>query len=357
MNIKLLFLLTFLFIFPYNGISETSISETDNIDIDQPTKIYRSFGTILPLTGKYSRLGERSLRGIRTAVEHTDQFGNYHVFVKDSKSTAEGASKAYTQLTSEINPLFVVGPVPSNHVEAIEKSNPIINQPVAIFPIIENKTHRKNIVSFYLPIDSQVKTLVDFSLRDLKLKRFAVLSPDTGVGKMYSDKFSSYLKRNTGKIVYRGSYNPDLSDLDTHIKWIESYKVDAIFIPDSAKNSTFVIKNIISDDDITNVIFLGPNTWNSEIFYNLSKDDFDGIVHKIVFTDFIDKNSEDWINFSNLYKTLFNEKPGSYEYQVYLATLYFLENDLRREIVSSNNTLIPKAYILTINDGRIVRLK
>ncbi len=356
MKIKFLLLLTFLFLFPSNGISENSIIES-GIEEPPPPAIHRSFGTILPLTGKYSSLGERSLRGIRTAVEHTDQFGNYHVFVKDSRSTAEGASAAYKQLVSETTPLFVVGPVPSNHVTAIEKSSLRINQPIAIFPIFKNKTHRNNIVSFYLPIDAQVKTLVDFSLRDLKLKRFAVLSPDTGVGKLYAEKFSNYLKRNTGKIVYKGSYNPNLSDLDTHIKWIESYKVDAIFIPDSAKNSTFVIKNIIADDDITNVIFLGPNTWNSEIFYNLSKNDFDGIVHKIIFTDFIDKNSEDWINFSNHYKTLFNEKPGSYEYLVYLATLYFLEKDLRREIVSTNNSLTPKAYILTIDNGKIVRLK
>ncbi|MEE9192938.1 MAG: hypothetical protein V3U21_00205, partial [Thermodesulfobacteriota bacterium] len=81
------------------------------------------------------------------------------------------------------------------------------------------------------------------------------------------------------------------------------------------------------------------------------------VVHKIIFTDFIDKSSEDWINFSNLYKTLFNEKPGSYEYQVYLATIYFLENDLQRQIVSSNNSLTPKSHILTISEGRIVRLK
>lgn len=361
MKIKILSFLILALLLPSVSSAETGARpETVVEDVQpqlQPTVVSRPFGTILPLTGKYSKLGERSLRGIRTAIEQTDQFGSYHVFVKDSKSTSEGASIAYRQLTSEITPLFVIGPVPSTHVSGIENSNPVISQPVAIFPIFNNKAHRNNIISFYLPMDYQVKTLADFSLRDLKLKKFAVLSPDTGVGDLYSSKFSKYLKRNGGKIVYSGSYNPDLSDLDTHIKWLESYKLDAIFIPDSAKNSTFVIKHIISDDDITNVIFLGPNTWNSEIFYNLSKNDFDGIVHKIIFTDFIDKNSEDWINFSNLYRTLFNERPGSYEYQVYLATLFFLEKDLRREIVSSNNSLTPKAHILTIDDGRIVRLK
>ena len=354
MNLKILSLLTLLLILPFPAGSQT---EEEIVEVEQPPKIYRSFGTILPITGKYSKLGERSLRGIRTAVEHADQYGNYHVFVKDSASTAEGASTAYKQLISEINPLFVVGPVPSNHVLMIEKTNPSINQPIAIFPVIRSGAHRNNIVSFYLPAESQVRSLADFSLRDLKLKKFAVLSPDTKVGRLYSKNFSVYVKRNGGRIIYDGSYNPDLSDLDTHIKWLESFNPEAIFIPDSAKNSTFVIKNIISDDDITNVIFLGPNTWNSEIFYSLSKDDFDGIVHKIIFTDFIDKNSEEWMDFSNLYKTLFNEKPGSYEYQVYLATLYFLEKDLSRQIVSTNNTLSPKAHILTITDGKIVRLK
>lgn len=351
MKIKFLFFLLILVSYPHAGSSETVEKNF------QLRKNYRSFGSILPITGKYSQLGERSLRGIRTAIQHTGQFGQYHVFVKDSKSTIEGASAAYKQLTSEISPLFVIGPVPSNHLKLIEETTSFINQPIVIFPVFEFSPRNRNIVSFYLPIDNQVKTLVDFSLRDLNLKKFAVLYPDTGVGKLFSKQFSNYLNINGGKIVYSGSYNPDLSDLDTHIKWIESYKIDAIFIPDSAKNSTFVIKNIISDDDITNVIFLGPNTWNSEIFFNLSKNDFDGVIHKIIFTDFIDKGSEDWINFSNLYKTLFNEEPGSYEYQVYLATIYFLENDLQRQIVSSNNSMTPKSHIFTISEGKIVRLK
>jgi len=351
MKIKIIFFLIILVSFPYTGITETN---ENNLQL---RKNYKSFGSILPITGKYSQLGKRSLRGIRTAIQRTAQFGQYNVFVKDSKSTTEGASAAYKQLTSEISPLFVIGPVPSNHLKFIEEANSVINQPIVIFPVFDANTHHENIKSFYLPVDKQVRTLVDFSLRDLNLKRFAVLYPDTGVGKIYSKQFSNYLNINGGKIVYSGGYNPDLSDLDTHIKWIESYKLDAIFIPDSAKNSTFVIKNIISDDDITNIIFLGPNTWNSEIFFNLSKNDFDGIVHKIIFTDFIDKDSEDWISFRTLYKTLFNEEPGSYEYQVYLATIYFLENDLQRQIVSSNNSMTPESHIFTINEGRIVRLK
>ena len=354
MKFKIISLLIILLVLPHAGFSET---EAEIADDEPPTKLYRSFGTILPLTGKYSSLGERSLRGVRTAVEEADKYGNYHVFVKDSMSTPEGASAAYRQLTSEIDPLFVVGPVPSTHLSIIEKTTPVIKQPMAIFPVFGSGKHRQNIISFYLPVEKQVKSLADFSMRDLKLRRFAVLAPDTKAGKLYSDSFSGYVKRNAGKIVYNGSYNPDLSDLDTHIKWIESYKLDAIFIPDSAKNSTIVIKYIISDDDITNVIFLGPNTWNSEVFYNISKNDFDGVVHKIIFTDFIDKKSEDWINFSNLYVRLFNEKPGSYEYLVYLATLYFLEKDLSRQIVTTGNILSPKAHILTITDGEVVRLK
>ena len=351
MKITILFLLLFL-VFSPHAVNSESVEHND-----QPQKYYRSFGSILPVTGKFSKLGERSLKGIRTAIQHAAQFGQYHVFVKDTKSTSEGASAAYRQLVSEITPLFIIGPVPSNHINLIEEYNASLNQPLVIFPVFDVNSRRKDIVSFYLPIDNQVKNLVNFSIGDLKIKKFAVLYPDTGAGKLFSKHFSHYLNVYGGKIVYKGAYNPDLSDLNTHIKWLESYKFDAIFIPDGAKNSTFVIKNIISDDDITNVIFLGPNTWNSEIFFNLSKNDFDGIVHKIIFTDFINKESEDWINFSNLYKALFNEEPGSYEYQVYLATIYFLEKDLNQKILSGNNSLKPKPHIFTIQDGRILRLK
>ena len=92
MKIKIIFLLIILLFSPHTGITET-----DEIDL-QPPKYSRSFGSILPITGKYSLLGERSLRGIRTAIQHAAQFGQYHVFVKDSKSTAEGAAAAYKKL-------------------------------------------------------------------------------------------------------------------------------------------------------------------------------------------------------------------------------------------------------------------
>jgi len=67
MNIKNIFLLILIFIFPQAGSSETNVEDNSS----QP--VYRLFGTILPITGKYSQLGEKSLRGIRTAIEQTDK--------------------------------------------------------------------------------------------------------------------------------------------------------------------------------------------------------------------------------------------------------------------------------------------
>jgi len=357
-------IILFISVFSSNTILSFSqeIVVEDHENVNQPVFI-GTFGCILPLTGKYAKLGEMALKGVRTAVDNASNYGEYKILVKDSMSTKEGAFNAYNQIVSEANPLFIVGPLPSKHILDIETKSTTTNVPVVIFPVFGRTNSRRNIHSYYLPINSQIKTLADYSLRDLKLKNFAILSPDTAVGSNISRSFKEYLNRKGGKIVYDGVYATDLNDIDIHVQWMQAYKLDAIFIPDGAENSSYVIKKIISDDDIANVIFLGPNTWNSNVFYDLSKDDFDGVLYKIIFTDFINTRSKDWINFSNLYYSLYNERPNTFQFQIYSATLYFLEKDLRKRVgevirLNSNDfSLEPKPILFTIEKGDVVKLK
>ncbi|MGI9535219.1 MAG: ABC transporter substrate-binding protein [Thermodesulfobacteriota bacterium] len=334
----------------------------DDETITKP-EFFGTFGCILPLTGNYSKLGEMAIKGVRTAVENAGQYGEYKILIKDSMSTKEGAYIAYNQILSESNPLFIVGPLPSNHITDIEGKSNYHHVPVVIFPVFDRKNSRKNIHSYYLPINSQIRTLADYSLKDLKLKNFAILSPQTSVGSNISRSFKNYLKKKGGKIVYDGRYEADLNDIDVHVQWLQAYKLDAVFIPDGAENSSYVIKKIISDDDIANVIFLGPNTWNSKIFYELSKNYFDGVLYKIIFTDFINTKSRDWTKFTNLYFSLYNEWPNTFQFQIYSATLYFLEKDLKKrnieelKLISEDISLEPRTMIFTIENGNVLKLK
>ena len=341
----------------------TSVTQglSQEIPAEEVKRYMGSFGCIVPLTGNYSKLGEMALRGVSTAAQAVNSIANYRIILKDSNSTEKGAYYAYNQILKESNPRFIIGPLPSNHVTEIEKNSPTIDVPLVIFPVLDRAANRNNVVSFYLPVKNQVESLVDYSVNDLRLRNFAIISPDTAVGNRFTSQFKNSLQRSEGKLVYEGKYGPDLSELDLHIMWLESYKIDAIFIPDGAKNSSFVIRKIITDDDIANIIFLGPNTWNSDMFYSLSKDNFDGVLYKIVFADFINTKSEDWIKFSNMYTSLYGSRPNTLEYQIYLATLYFLEKDIRAQTGIDtglvNVSLSPRPMIFTIQDGRIVKLK
>lgn len=336
---------------------------TEGTETTTAPEYYGTFGCILPLTGDFSKLGEMALKGVSAAVENVRVYGEYKILIKDSMSTKEGAYIAYNQILSESNPIFIVGPLPSKHIVDIENMSSSLNVPEVIFPVFDRANSKRNIHSYYLPISSQIMTLADYSLKDLKLKNFAILSPDSPAGLNISLSFKDYLKRNGGKIVYEGEYATDLNDVDVQVEWMQSYKMDAIFIPDGAENSSYVIKKIIADDDITNVIFLGLNTWNSNIFYDLSKDDFDGVLYKIIFSDFINTKSEDWIKFSNLYYSLYNERPNTFHFQIYTATLYFLEKDLKKrsgepvKFTSKAISLEPNPMIFTIENGSVIKLQ
>ena len=363
---SVLSLLIFLIsIISYNAVysQETVTEDAERADTITGPEFYGTFGCILPLTGDYSKLGELALKGVRTAVENAGNYGEYKIVLKDSMSTKEGAFLAYREILSESNPLFILGPLPSNHIADIESKSGSINVPLVIFPVFERPDSWRNIHSYYLPMNSQIITLADYSLKDLRLKKFAILNPSTPVGSNMAGLFKNYLKKKGGKIVYEGEYAPDLNDIGVQIQWLQAYSFDAVFIADGAENSSYVIKKIIADDDIANVIFLGPNTWNSNIFYDLSRNDFDGVLYKIIFTDFINTKSEDWVKFSNYYYSLYEERPNTFQFQIYIATLNFLEKDIKKrnneavKLALEHRSLKPKPMIFTIENGKVVKIK
>lgn len=343
---------------------------------EEVTTNYRwSLGCLFPLSGKYSFLGDRALRGVRVAVESSEVGKFYKVVVKDTESSSSGVKNAFTEIFLEDKPSFVLGPIPSNQAVGINSLVNTNNTPTVVFPVLSgNLLKSSKFIKFYLPMGLQVKTIVDFAIGDLKLRKFGVLYPKTKVGEIVSENFVKLIRKNGGRVLYKSSYDAALRDIDTEIEWIKSYKIEALFIPDGATKSSVIVRRIISNRDITNIVFLGPSTWNSSSFLNFVADDIDGVLYKAVFTDFFYPESKDWIEFSELYRSLYNEKPGSFEFQVYKAARLFLplgEGDLNYKLrnlsqadsdylvdININGVDIhPKPMVFALENGKITRIK
>jgi len=106
----------------------------------------------------------------------------------------------------------------------------------------------------------------------------------------------------------------------------------------------------------------------------------DGVIFKVLFTDFFSPDSRRWVDFSSSFKSAFKEEPGFLEYQVYEAVrlvLGVLKNPIeeREEVIerlllqrynqnfdinrglNGSLEISPKPLILTIENGRIREIR
>ncbi len=332
---------------------------------------------VLPMTGEYSILGNKALRGVLVAKE-TFGSDDYEIVVIDIGLT--DVKSAFDEAFREYNPSFILGPVPNSQLGKLDSKDINNDIPVVVFPVGSEETVGvPNLIKFHYPVEKQAYQLVDFISNNKKISKFAVLYPDTEMGREFRDAYRDAVRQKGKSFVYQGSYDPYTLDIASEIQWIETVNPDVIFIPDGASRSSVVIKKLLRNRGFFNTFFAGPSTWNSEAFKRDIDSKIDGIIYKTLFTDFIDMNGESWSDFKQLYRELFGEDPSTFEYRAYLITSYLIRIDkegLRKESLleklrvnhdsgsdfklRSNDKgidIYPKPMIFTLKDDSIIRVK
>jgi len=334
---------------------------------------------VLPLTGNFGRAGHLALRGVAVANEILDKEDVHEVVVLDTGT--ENVKTVFEKALEEKNTSFIIGPVPYGETDNLGPLVNKINVPVVVFPLEkENFKAASNLVRFFYPLDKQAQVLVDFISANKNIFRFGILYPENRMGREFRKYYESALRRNGKLITYKGSYDPNTLDISTELQWIKSLKPDVIFIPDGASRSSTIIKKILENRSLFNTFFLGPSTWNSDAFKRDLDSKIDGVIYKTIFTDFIDTNSEEWTEFETIYKKLFNDEPGPFEYRVYkisklllslektkkvrgtelvkkLANEDYAVEDFEINATENGIDIYPKPMVLTLENGVIRKVK
>ncbi|MGH7884331.1 MAG: ABC transporter substrate-binding protein [Thermodesulfobacteriota bacterium] len=354
--------------------------QTEDKEINEKVFIFnKSFGSILPLTGSYSVLGENAVRGISTAMKFSEFGSLYEMYLRDVGENDPNISNVYSSLVTKNDLSFILGPITTDSAKMI---SPLVDKykvPTVTFPVFgDSVSGGENIIKFYYPIEDQVDHLVNYLINDLKLKKFAVLYPKTKFGIKFKDRFIENAKNKGGKFLHVSTYSQDLTGIEVEIDWIKPFKPDAIIIPDNPSRSASIISLFAKDENFINVLFVGPNTWNTKYFSDLLGNEVDGLIHKAIFTDYLDTESIEWKNFSEYYKSAYKDNPGIFEFQVYEVTklLFSLDNNgdkktsLFNKISNLESTseykvkktnsgleIYPKPYILSLEGNKFIVLK
>lgn len=338
-------------------------------------------GCLLPLSGKYERLGTSALRGIFSAIDKVnDQNYNFQVVIKDFEEDPAKLRQALFELVNEDNISLLVGPIPSSYSKDVYSTVASLEIPTLLFPVSNNLApENPYFIKYSLPVEKQTEILVRHAVGVMNIDTFGVLYPNTTIGELFKNSFVKNVKSYGKEVKHVASYDPDLSDIDTEIEWISLVAPQGIFIPDGASRSRKIMLKLKNKVYIGNTLFMGPNTWNSSSFKKDLASSIDSEIFKVLFTDYFYSKSRSWVQFNQHFQSIIGEDPGFLEFQVHEGTKIILDKlkqtggsrqllmqkiatDYPASEYTINKTqfgtveISPKPILLTIKDGEIIRL-
>lgn len=351
MKILLKMLILFLFsIFPSFVLIPNVQAEVDSTPA--PVLSTKTFGCLLPLSGKYKIVGEKALQGILAAAESMPPGAEYRVVVKDIGDSEAKLTSALLSLTKIDDLSFIIGPLPSKFINAVSATVNNEKIPTVVFPISENESAGgPYMIKFYYPVEEQARALASYAVKELGVRSYAVLYPETSLGERMKDEFIRSLRANGGNTVYEGSYDSMRRDIQEEVMWIASERPQGVFIADGSSASAEVIVQLKKKGGLSDVLFLGPSTWNGSLFQDLAGKEIDGFVYRAIFTDYFYYGGPEWNSFLKRFEEKFQNTPSYLEYQSYLATRLMLTVD---SIEGSDKNLIQKLAALRSDPDYIV---
>ena len=205
-------------------INSSSVAEDKkNLENEKTLKI----GILLPLSGKFQKIGESFLKAIQLALYDISN-ENIKIYPKDSKGNAFATYQSAKEF-QEQGIKIVLGPI---FHESLERLNEINN---ITFISFTNKTKDipKNTIAFGINVESQVYALKKY-FEKIKVSKTVFLSPKSefisqsqtiiknDVLKFYRTyKYETNPKKITGEIEKITKYRERKKDLERRIKILE----------------------------------------------------------------------------------------------------------------------------------------
>lgn len=310
--------------------------------IDQRMSVNaNTIGCILPLSGKFAVYGKKLLNGVQLAA---GIIGGINLVIKDSKGDPEEASKAVEELVDQDKVIAIVGPLISSVAEKAAETAQRRGVPMMALSkragIPETGDY---IFRNFLTNAQQTRTLANHAVKELGIKRFAILYPKDSYGEELMNLFWNDVTLLGGEVVGIEGYNPDQYDFGIEIKKLigmdgvdkkkEKKKepskriwpvidFEAIFIPDGYEKVGLMSSQLVYND-IDEIQLLGTNSWHSTKLIDIGTKYVDGA--RFVSGFYLDSTRASTTEFSKEFEESFEEQPGIMEAMAYDATRMITE--------------------------------
>jgi branched-chain amino acid transport system substrate-binding protein len=326
----------------------------------------KTVGAVLPLSGKYASISQKTLRGIQMGLGLYNNYpSSFKLAVIDSEGNPDNARRGVERLVREDNVIAVIGSVLSKTAPAVAAKASELGVPsIALSQKAGITDAGPNVYRNSLTSEMQVRYLVKVAMEEMGMKKFAILFPNDLYGVEFANIFWDEVLARGGQIVGAQNYSNKETDFRYPIQRLvgtyyvearqEEYRLrlkewtdaqtkksarntppedllppvidfDAIFIPDSVK-AMGQISAMLSFNGVKNVKLLGTNLWNVPGVAKRAGH----FANSLMFVDSFVSTEPQFMNsvFIRDYKSIFNEEPGIFEVQGYDAAL------LLRQLIS-----------------------
>jgi branched-chain amino acid transport system substrate-binding protein len=292
-------------------------------------------GCILPLQGKAKFFGVKALHGIELAIgAFRPQEGPSRVrlVVWDDQGDPERAQEGVRVLAEKEHAVAIIGPLYSQTAMAAAEEAEALRIPlITLSPLQGIVQRRQYIFQDSITNTAQVEALVQYALKTLGIRTYAILYPNNAYGRTFKELFQQQVERSGGKIVVSRPYADDQTDFGDIIKGMVRYPkprtpkekpkpiVDfkAIFIPDDFNTIDLIVPQL-AYYDVTGIQLLGNNGWNSPDLLRDNGKFFEGAVFVGGF--FRDSPSPPVQSFVRDFEDTFGSSPSLLEALSYDAT-------------------------------------
>jgi branched-chain amino acid transport system substrate-binding protein len=339
----------------YRGVDYGPLVKELSESIPPPPKSKYTVGVILPLSGVSQPFGERVLQGIRLAIKENESPGKIPLIsldIRDSKGSSWEAEKAVEELATKEKVIAILGPLLSNTAERAAKKAQQMKVPLLTF---SQKDFSSTNVDFLfqnsLTPSQQVQTLVDFAIKELEFRTFAIFYPNSPYGLHFKNLFAQEVSRRGGKISGVVVYQEDQTDFSQEIKGffkvkiIQNYdskkkkddefktaiSIDGLFIPD-AHDRVGTILSQMAYYDIKGLTFLGMSAWNGPGLISIGGNGVEGSI--FVDTFYKRDSSPPVANFVQEFRKTYQRDPEILEALGYDGAK-FLRDILQSKLISS----------------------
>lgn len=319
----------------------------------------KTIGAVLPLTGKHSAVGYKTLRGIQLGLGiYGRESSDFRLAIVDAEDNPDQARKAVERLVTEDSVVAIIGSLLSRTSTAVAAKADELGVPSICLSQKAGITEIGSMVfRNALTSQMQVRHIVNTAMNDLGLRRFGILFPNDAYGVEFANLFWDEVLANGGTITAAQTYTPNSTDFSGPIERMigtyypedrtDEYKhllkewqknrtsitarsappedllppvvdFEALFIPDSSKALSQIAPNL-AFHDVSNVWFLGTNLWNTETLAKTNEK----YLQRALFVDSNFSGNEDFkkSTFFKEYRAVFGEDPGLFEAQGYDAAL------------------------------------